>query len=213
MNIGWKTCLFGCAVGLFARPTAAIMLGTAMVSCADDDDAEGSGGEGTTVAGATAQGTSSTGPDPFAQCSKGQLEADFVQDSPWAGPGVDPDTGEIEAGSYRVATTYLALEPDKTDRVFELSGPVIETLSMSQGLVAVTTGQSESCAALRTFTVWRTEEDMFAFVASSAHATAMGETSELSRGTSNTISWDGDETTITWEEAASRLGTEVGGDR
>jgi hypothetical protein len=182
-----------------------------MASCSDDDPS-GSGGEATTAAETTGQGSTSTGPDPFAQCKKGVIEDDFVHD-PWVGPGVDPMTGEIAPGSYRVATTYLALKPEKMQRFHELSDPVVETLFTAQGLVAVTTGSSQSCSALRTFTVWQTEEDMYAFVGSAAHAAAMPETSDLSRGTSNTISWDGDETTATWEEATSRLAAETTGDR
>ncbi|WP_437509159.1 hypothetical protein [Sorangium sp. So ce1099] len=53
---------------------------------------------------------------------------------------------------------------------------------------------------------------MFAFVGSPAHVRAMGQSSSISRGTSNVISWEGSEREATWDEAAKRLGSEAGGD-
>ena len=67
--------------------------------------------------------------------------------------------------------------------------------------------------SLRTLTVWQSEEEMFEFVAGNAHATAMGEMNELSRGSSNTISWQGTAADVSWEIAIEKLGAEVGGDR
>jgi hypothetical protein len=183
-----------------------MLIGCAMVGCSDDDQS-GNGGEGGAESSTTAeQSSSSTGPDPYAHCDKGVIEDDFVQDLQWSGPGVDQMTGEIMPGTYRIAATYLPVKPGKLDRVFELSGPVFNTLFGTQGFVAVATAQSESCSSLRTFTVWQSEEDMYALVGSEAHTAAMSETADLSRGGTGAISWDGDETTITWEEAASRLG-------
>ncbi len=204
----WLAC---CVVAAMVRPSAALLLGAAMASCSDDERGElGGGGGGQTT---TTESATTGGPDPFASCKKGELEADFAEDMPWAGPGVDPETGEVAPGSYRIATTYLALRPDKQERFGELSQPVVESLGTSQGLVAVKTGGSMACSSLRTYTLWESEEDMFAFVASPAHAAAMSYTSELSRGTSNTISWDGDVATATWAEATARLAAETTGDR
>ncbi|NUP04784.1 MAG: hypothetical protein HOW73_01855 [Polyangiaceae bacterium] len=177
----------------------------ALAACGDDET--GSGGQG-----GEGGGGGSGGQDAFANCHKGDLETDLADDMPMMGPGIDPDTGELAPGTYYVATTYLALNPEKRERLGEVSGPVIESLQTSAGLIAVITSQSESCQSFRTMTVWQSEEDMMTFVTGAAHAAAMAETSELSRGTSNTISWEGDASTANWEEAATRLGAEPGGD-
>jgi len=189
----------------------ALMLALSVAGCSDDSTGNGGGG-GESAGGNAGIGGSGGADDAFASCAKGEIEPDFVEDAPLAGPGIDPKTGAVVAGDYFVATTYLALKPGQLESLFELSGPVIATLMTSQGLVAVGTAQSESCLAVRTLTVWQSAEDMVAFVTSTAHATAMAETSTLSRGTTNTISWAGDETTVSWQEAAVRLEAEASGD-
>ena len=148
----------------------------------------------------------------FGNCSRGVLESDRGDDLALAGPGVDPETGRLAAGNYLVATTYLALKPDKADRALELGGPVVESLFAMKGFVAFSTTQSSSCATLRTLTIWQSEEDMLTFVTSPAHVTAMSAISELSRGTSNTIAWEGSEKDASWERAAKYLAAETGGD-
>ncbi len=148
----------------------------------------------------------------YVGCSKEELESDMTTSIELSGPGVDPDTGKLTPGTYHVATTYLALQPGKLDTVLELSGPIIESSFSLPGFVAMTIVGSESCNTLRTLTVWETEQAMFAFVASPSHARAMAKTSEVSRGSSNTITWDGDVDSVSWDEAARRLGLEEDGD-
>lgn len=150
--------------------------------------------------------------DEYADCAKGEIESDIATSLPLAGPGVDPDTGELSPGNYLVATTYLALQPDKMETAIELSGPTIEHVFTLPGFVGVTIAGSAACNSLRTITIWESEEAMFAFVASPAHTRAMAQTSVVSRGTSNTITWDGDEKSVTWQEAARQLGQEEDGD-
>lgn len=150
--------------------------------------------------------------DDYAQCSKGEVEADITTSLALAGPGVDPDTGMLTPGDYLVATTYLALQPGKVDTVVELSGPVIESSFTLPGFVAMTIAGSEACNTLRTLTVWESEQAMFAFVASPSHTRAMAQTGNISRGTSNTITWEGDADSVTWQKAARELGLEADGD-
>lgn len=152
------------------------------------------------------------GKQEFSLCTKGELESDLATGLELSGPGVNPSTGSILPGDYHVATTYFALQPGKADVALDLSGPVIESLFEMPGFVAVTTGASTSCNTLRTLTVWENEAAMFAFVASPAHARAMTQTSTLSRGTSNTVAWDGSADSVSWQEAARRLGLVVGGE-
>src|SRR6185369_8907297 len=110
-----------------------------------------------------------------------------------------------------VASTYLALKPEQVEHALGLGGPVVDSLFSMHGFVAFSTVSSPSCAALRTLTVWESEEDMLAFVASPAHVTAMAAISELSRGSSNTVAWDGTEQDATWDRGAELLARETSG--
>ena len=67
---------------------------------------------------------------------------------------------------------------------------------------------SASCGTGRTLAVWRDEAAMLEFVASTAHIEAMTSVSEISTGHSIAIHWTtSDPSSITWEDAASRLAT------
>jgi heme-degrading monooxygenase HmoA len=195
-------------------------LGLALLAtaCAGDGDgsparaAAGSGGTSGAPGGTSGGGGSAS--DAFAGCSKGLLESDREEDSDvaLAGPGVDPETGALKSGSYLIATTYLAVKPEKIARALELGGPVVQSLFTMQGFVAFSSTASVSCATLRTLTIWESEEDMLNFVVSRAHLEAMAEISDLSRGTSNTVSWQGSEQDTSWERAAALLASESSGD-
>jgi hypothetical protein len=148
----------------------------------------------------------------FASCAKADVEPDLVTSLELTGPGVNPTTRTLTPGNYHVATTYLALQPGKIDLALEHSGPVIEGLFELPGFVAVMISGSASCNTLRTLTLWASEEALFDFVASPAHIRAMAQTTNLSRGTSNTITWEGNAESATWREAARQLGLEVGGE-
>ncbi len=193
-----------CSLGL---GLAALALALPTASCSDDSSGSGGG-----TGGESALGGAGGAADAFPGCTKGELESDFVEDTPLVGPGVDQETGALAPGNYFIATTYLAMEPGVLDHVLDLSGPVISTMMSTEGFVAVSTTRSESCLTLRTLTVWQSEEAMFELVASPAHSTAMSEMSELSRGSSNTLSWEGTAADASWEVALEKLAAEVGGD-
>jgi heme-degrading monooxygenase HmoA len=150
--------------------------------------------------------------DTFAGCSKGELEPDVVIETPLTGPGVDAETGELGPGRFVIASTYLAVDPEQIEQAQQLGGAVLETLPQSKGLVAFSLTQSQSCASLRTLTVWETEEDMLQFVMSPAHVEAMSKVGQVSRGSSDTVSWQGPAGDAAWSLAAERLGAEQGGE-
>jgi heme-degrading monooxygenase HmoA len=199
-----------------------IVLAISLVACGQSTDT-GSGGGTTgsvtsaanvTATSGTEQPTSSsTGVDPFTGCSQGIVESDSSSDVPLNGPGIDPMTGSVTPGQYVIATTYLALVPSQTVNAKELGGAVIASLPTMSGLVAVGVTSSKACASLRTLTVWKSEEDMMAFVMSDAHANAMAQISTLSRGTSNLISWEGNETDVSWAAALAHLASTKGGNQ
>lgn len=189
-----------CSIGL---GLGALALALPTASCSDDST---SGGGGAGAGGEATVGGAGGGDDAFAACTKGDLEADFFEDTPLTGPGVDQETGALGEGTYFVATTYLAMKPGTLDHVMELSGPVINTLVSSEGFVAMSTARSESCMSLRTLTVWASEDEMYEFVASPAHSAAMSEISQLDRGSSATLSWQGTAADANWDTALAKLG-------
>ncbi|WP_437287448.1 antibiotic biosynthesis monooxygenase family protein [Sorangium sp. So ce406] len=195
---------------LLKRVAVGLGMLAAMAAGGCADDGASSAGDGT-AGGPNGDGGAPPGAS-FDGCSKAELEPDREGGLELAGPGVDAGTGALKPGSYLVSTTYLAMKPEMAQKMIELSGPVMESLSTMKGFVAVAATSSSSCAAVRTLTVWESEQDMYAFVGSPAHARAMGHASSISRGTSNVISWEGSEREATWEEAAKRLGGEAGGD-
>jgi heme-degrading monooxygenase HmoA len=193
--------------------TLAICTAFTTAACADDEAEATPGGAAGAAHGSGQEDASGGEAMAFAGCSKGALEEDLEGDAELAGPGVDPETGQLTPGSYLIASTYLALKPEKIERALGLGGPVVDSLFGLHGFVAFSTTSSRSCAVLRTLTVWESEEDLLAFVASPAHTSAMAAISELSRGGSNTAAWDGTEQDATWERGAELLARETSGDR
>lgn len=138
-----------------------------------------------------------------AKCTKFTLEAD----------GRDTTRMEpLPAGQYVVSTTYLRLHHKKSTQALltELTTPMDADLR-ANGVVRQTTRVSGACNTARTLTVWKSEADMYRFVASPSHAKAMGRVSELSRGNSITTHWNADATGATWEKATEMLSADDNG--
>lgn len=139
-----------------------------------------------------------------AACTKDALEAD----------GVDSTRMEaLPAGQYLVSTTYLRLPHKKSalKRFSELTAPMDGDLRANPGLVRVTTRLSSSCNTARTLSVWKSEAEMYRFVASPSHAKAMAAVSEVSRGNSVTTHWSSDAAGATWEKATQMLAADTDG--
>lgn len=189
-------------------------------------DATSSGGGATSDADASTSGggdSASTGDDPFAGCDRGALEDDLVgadaMGNPvplaWFGPGADPMTGELvdDGDSFVVSSTYLAIKPEgAAQQAFgESIGPMIPELLANPGVVAIQLGTSMQCGSARTFTVWRDEAAMMAFVVGDAHANAIARTAEISRGGSVVTHWTATSLAeITWDEALARVAADEG---
>lgn len=148
------------------------------------------------------------------------LEADLANDravpllaasARWQGRGVDPATGALAPGNYVMASTYIRqkLDPQTDEPLQELSEGVIRAMLESPGLVAFSVASSESCKSSRTFTVWESEEAMYEFVSSGAHAAAMPVFGRFSRGGGGFTHWSGGEADATWARAAEELGKEA----
>jgi heme-degrading monooxygenase HmoA len=147
-------------------------------------------------------------------CTRDLAEADFLPGT-MSGSGMDAQGALMPppAGTqYVISSTYLRLPPgEKTAKRFrELMGPILASLSTQDGLMAVQFGSSEECTVARTLTVWRDEPAMYKFVASPAHAEAMGNIEEVSRGGSLVTHWKGTEADATWAAARKNLLAEDG---
>ena len=108
----------------FAFVLAAIA-SLSLVACSDSDDdtgAENTTTESTTAPEANVE-TGAVGAE--LTCTKELLEGDFGAE-PLAGPGVNPETGELlpQAEPFIVSTTYLALQG--TPEAQETFGQLVE---------------------------------------------------------------------------------------
>lgn len=200
-----------------------------VAGCPADDDPEPSADTGDSADASTSNAdddttaADSSGGDPFAACNRGTLETDLEsQDAAgnpapprWAGPGVDQATGELidDGSTYVVSATYLTIKPEgpAMQAFGEVIGPVVPELLGNPGVVAFQLASSTECSSARTFTVWRDEESMMAFVMSDAHAMASARVSEISRGGSVVTHWTGAVVAdITWETALTQLEADAG---
>lgn len=207
-----------------SRPLLLLQL---LAGCPADDDGDTVADQTTTEVGdessAGDTGGDTTTGDPFAGCDRGVLEPDLLSQDPmgnpvptgWFGAGVDPATGALvdDGSTYVVSATYLTLRPDGDAQAAfgEVMGPIVPELYGNPGLVASQLGVSSSCGTARTFTVWRDQAAMMAFVTSAAHTAAIARVGEMSRGQSLVTHWVAAPVAeITWDEALARLVADTG---
>ena len=162
---------------------------------------------GLTLACDGAQPDDSAG-DPGDECVAETLEDDATLD-PRLGEAGDPTSWPAMPPDAVVASTYLRL-PDDAEATMtfdELVGPIFgELMAPAPGLLGLSTSSSTRCGAVRTLSVWESEEAMMSFVTSDAHLTAMGRVAEVSRGGSITDHWAVDELpALTWEDVVARF--------
>lgn len=163
------------------------------------------GTTGTTGADAPTTGDGTTGVpvDPYA-C----VETMRMPQGPLQGPGYDPEMGLLPPlqDTYVVHSTQILLKPDKLERFGELVEAVSAQLMQAEGLVALTTASDPNCGFARTLGIWRSEEAMYKFVLSGAHATAMEESAEISV-TGKVTHWtvEADALPVDWDDAIEHL--------
>ena len=162
---------------------ALMMLGAA---CGDDSASAGSGGS----AGQGGSGEGGAPPDPYAALYACE-ETEFVAFKTLSGPGYDEETGFVgqPRESYVLHATQIYVRPEQEQTFLQVSGAVIGQLGTTPGLVAFSVGSDDGCGVARTIGVWESEEALYAFVGSGAHAEAMAQTAALSF-TGRTTHWD-----------------------
>jgi hypothetical protein len=91
-----------------------------------------------------------------------------------------------------------------------LMGPIHEDLSTRQGMLGITFDNSAACHRARTFTVWESEQALYAFVGGPAHGAAMVEAGSGSLGPidlAQTGVWSVSSTglVLTWDDHEAHL--------
>jgi len=212
-----------------------LFVGSLAAACADEDpgdpmaaedtgdapaESSGSSSSGSSSSGSSSSGSSSSGAGESTgdETTGGAIDVDALYDcedldfqviQPLTGPGIDPMTGtllEPMQDTYVLHTTQILVEPEELDAFFQLSGAVIEQLLQAEGLVGFALAQEPNCGFSRTMGIWESEQAMFAFVGSGAHAQAMAQTTEVSI-TGRTTAWTAtaSEMPLTWEMALAAI--------
>ncbi len=195
------------------RLVGGFIMAAVLAACGDDTGGSGGGGSGggdatsTTGAQTTSDAATSTSSSATSATSGGSgggggdgnayadlflcEETDFEDDIPLGGPGFDPETGITgePQDTYLVSTTQIYVRPDKVGEFFSVAGAVLETLNVSEGMLAYGIGSSQACGVSRTLSIWSSEEEMLGFVTSDAHAAAMLQATELGF-TGRTAHWE-----------------------
>ena len=110
---------------------------------------------------------------------------------PLSGSGFDPAQGGLTGtprASYIVHTTQIFVRPEQQERFFELIGPVVLQLAETPGLIGYSLASDPKCGDSRTMGVWESEDAIYAFVGSGAHAEAMPHAVDISF-TGRTTHW------------------------
>jgi heme-degrading monooxygenase HmoA len=124
-----------------------------------------------------------------------------------SGPGIDEEGNLIgePQDTYFVSTTQIYVSEEQTDAFFGLAGKVILQLSETPGLVGYALGGDDACLVNRTMGIWESEEAMYAFVASGAHAEAMPKTAHWTMTGDEVVALTSNWSTASWDEARARL--------
>lgn len=184
------------------------LLATALVLSACGDDSSSSGGG---AAGGAGEGGSGGAGDPYAAMYACE-ETNFAEAQPLSGPGYDAETGFVgePQATYIASTTQIYVAPEKQKAFLDASIDVIGQLADTPGLVAFSVGGDTECQVNRTMSIWESEDAMYAFVTSGAHAVAMGQLTELSL-TGKTTHWTTTPEEIeaqTWDTVRAKLAEE-----
>lgn len=134
-----------------------------------------------------------------------------IQILPMAGPGFDPQTGEFigpPQDSYVAHTTMSVVLTDVPDELIEMSSMVVEQALQTPGFLGVGLASEFECGFYRTIGLWESEQAMFAFVGSGAHAQAMAQASHLA-ASGKTAHWEigAEDMPLTWDMAFEILDT------
>lgn len=188
------------------RMMASVGLVMVLVGCGDSTS-DGGGGAGQGGAAQGGGGGDSAALEALYACE----ELGFAEFRPLTGREFDLAQGgflvDPAQTSYVVHTTQIYVSAEQQGDFLAVFGDVAVQLADTEGLVAWAVSGDEACGVNRTLGVWESEQAMYAFVGSGAHATAMGLTTELSL-TGKVTHWEAtaDEVeALDWDVARAKL--------
>jgi heme-degrading monooxygenase HmoA len=138
-----------------------------------------------------------------------------VQLLPWTGPAFDERTGELReplpAGHVEaVVTGWRDHGEEATQLRIEHAQIVMADVFTRDGLLGFQAVESDECDLSMSHTLWRDEAAMFAFVADTPHATAMGQAAKMHHATAGAHWSAGARTTApAWKDGIDRMVKEV----
>ncbi len=200
----------------------ALTLALAPMACADDDDgaaaddatsAATSEADTTTAVAdastsATADETGETGEPLDVDALYACEEPELVIGAPFAGPGYDPMVGltGTPQSTYVAHTTQVMVRPGAEADFEAAVGQILGQLATTEGLVGFSLAIEPGCGFARTLGVWESEQAMYAFVGTGAHAVAMSQTPILTL-TGRTTHWEIEaaEIPLAWDLALARI--------
>ncbi|MCA9709007.1 MAG: hypothetical protein KDK70_24395 [Myxococcales bacterium] len=128
---------------------------------------------------------------------------------PMMGPGFDPQTGAFVGPpqeSFVAHTTQAVVGPETMDEFMAVNDMVVAQLMQTEGVLGVGFAIEPACGFLRTIGLWESEQALYAFAGSGAHAQAMAQAGEISI-TGRTTHWTigADAMSLTWDMALTEL--------
>lgn len=145
-------------------------------------------------------------PAGFAACA----ETDLTVVAPWAGPAIDPATGDLREPlreRHVIATSVGWPKPGHEPVAIQLNEAILNELYVREGLLAVTLAVSEQCwNSTRSLSIWADEEALRGFLLSAPHLAAARRVRELMFDWEGTH-WESSETfeLPSFETARARL--------
>ncbi len=148
-----------------------LIVACALPACSDDDPANaGAGGQG---------GSETPDLDALYACR----DVSFQVFRPLASEHFDPAQGGLLSAapqaSYIVHSTQIFVKEDKMPDFLQTNATVTAQLDQTEGMIAYSLAGDAGCGDLRTLGIWASEQAMYAFVGSGAHAQAMTQVNEL----------------------------------
>ena len=147
-----------------------------------------------------------SGLNPLFAC----VDQDFMVGKPLESELFQPAAGGLVAPtqeSYIVHTTQVFVPPESVGDFFDYLGPIVAQLESTPGLIAYSVSSDAGCGDYRTMGIWESEEAMYKFVASGAHAEVLTVTDTLTEA-GRVVHWKADVeevNALTWDVAKAKI--------
>ncbi|WP_437621822.1 hypothetical protein [Sorangium sp. So ce1151] len=99
-------------------------------------------------------------------------ESDFLNDMPWSGTAIDPETGELKGplpAGYMIATTVGWPMPEHRQEMIQETIESIGVAFTYPGILAASFGNSVRCGSGRSISIWSDSASMVGWASSKDH--------------------------------------------